>query len=965
MSTFELSSDEANFCRSIEDADVFTIVVECDGTPNKIIRAEAIRRIFFGIPVCFPGKATPRVVKLRAQGIHLARARIEGTLFLDDMAGQNGIPSPPLVLRGCVISMPIYLRRAQLQHLSLSDCKIKQLVADGAHIYGSVVLTGLGSVETAGEYSGANDEGCCWVLLRGTTIDGSVAAGEARLVAPRARRDYRREIQPANYAIDLSESNISGALLLTPNFTGIGGVCISRARIGQNCVGQGSVIAVEESAFNARRAMIGGEVILRPVDTVEGFVIPFKSDGDVDFSGAKIDGSVAMMGAELTGAFSARDSKIGANVYLSVWQGRSSTQSFSAKGGVWLDRVDIAGNLELYGASVHEIAATDADIGGSASLCDWFGRDGPRRFNASGAVGLWGAKIAGNLNMHGASVRALAATNIEVRGSAFLCGWSSGKDSLFAFSARNGVGLWNAKIGIDLDMRGALVDETTEATDPRDLRDPAIGGIVAATGAEVGGNVFFSVLWGGGAAILSSVAVKKVWLDGAKIRGDLDMRGANVGGVAAENAEIGGEAFFGVWLNESSPSVQSVVKGRLSLRGARITNSLHVFDTLFESESKQARAEVDLRNLHTTILDDGDGMAWEQRGRRPVLRLEGFEYSRLQHNREAEPVEQYGWRRHVPDSFRIFAAKWQQTLRRVPVTIWVSIFYAASLLAILSALGYIQRIQSSWLCLVAFLSLVVCRFAEADFLGQSAWQRRLEWLSLQYTDPSICPASAEYTPDPYERLTAVFRAEGSFEDARRITQKRLAIERHLRVFVLFRWIGWLYEACFNSGLAPGRALATFTGCIIFGTLAVSVADHGVNSSMVHRVSPMVGRFVDTLSIPIPSIRPVLVVETTTVTPYALVSNTAAASKPAFGLGTPENALSSDLPCGDQIEPSLYALDIFVPALEVHQESKCGISTEPAAIWWRIGKAAYAVLGWIVTSLTVLTVSGVLRRHLEA
>jgi hypothetical protein len=33
--------------------------------------------------------------------------------------------------------------------------------------------------------------------------------------------------------------------------------------------------------------------------------------------------------------------------------------------------------------------------------------------------------------------------------------------------------------------------------------------------------------------------------------------------------------------------------------------------------------------------------------------------------------------------------------------------------------------------------------------------------------------------------------------------------------------------------------------------------------------------------------------------------------------------------------------------------------------WRIGLALYAVLGWIVTALTVLTVSGVARRHLEA
>jgi hypothetical protein len=243
----------------------------------------------------------------------------------------------------------------------------------------------------------------------------------------------------------------------------------------------------------------------------------------------------------------------------------------------------------------------------------------------------------------------------------------------------------------------------------------------------------------------------------------------------------------------------------------------------------------------------------------------------------------------------------------------------------------IRWTQSSWFFLVALLSLIVCRFAEAHFLGQAAWQRRLEWLSLQYADPSNLPDSTEYTPDPYQRLTTVFRAESSFEDARRITQKWLEIERHLIVFVLFLWIGWLYVVCFNSGLSPGRALITFTVCFIFGTCALSVADQGVDSFAAHRVSPMITDFVDTLSIPIPTIRPVLVVETTPVTPYALAANTAATSKPAFGIGTPENALSSDRPFGDQIEPALYALYIFVPALEVHQESKRSISTVPAAI----------------------------------
>lgn len=163
MSNFELSADEARLVRAIEDAEPAIFAPGGDGAPTAIIRADAIRRLFLGVTVSFPVEGTSRVAKLHSQGIHLVGVRIEGPLSLDDMSGRDGAPIPPLVLRNCVIPMPITLTRARLQHLSLSDCKIKHLVADGAHIVGSVVLAGLQSAETARECSGANGEGRCWV----------------------------------------------------------------------------------------------------------------------------------------------------------------------------------------------------------------------------------------------------------------------------------------------------------------------------------------------------------------------------------------------------------------------------------------------------------------------------------------------------------------------------------------------------------------------------------------------------------------------------------------------------------------------------------------------------------------------------------------------------------------------------------------------------------------------------------
>jgi len=69
-------------------------------------------------------------------------------------------------------------------------------------------------------------------------------------------------------------------------------------------------------------------------------------------------------------------------------------------------------------------------------------------------------------------------------------------------------------------------------------------------------------------------------------------------------------------------------------------------------------------------------------------------------------------------------------------------------------------------------------------------------------------------------------------------------------------------------------------------------------------------------------------------------------------------------CGDQIEPALYALDVFVPLLDLREESKCAVSSEDSAWAWRFAKSAYAILGWIVTSALIVALSGVVRRLFE-
>lgn len=76
------------------------------------------------------------------------------------------------------------------------------------------------------------------------------------------------------------------------------------------------------------------------------------------------------------------------------------------------------------------------------------------------------------------------------------------------------------------------------------------------------------------------------------------------------------------------------------------------------------------------------------------------------------------------------------------------------------------------------------------------------------------------------------------------------------------------------------------------------------------------------------------------------------------------------PCNVGVTSMLYAADVFIPLLDLDQEDRCTIRAAPDSDrfdryrWWRIAKALYELVGWIVISLTILTISGVMRRDIE-
>ena len=70
-------------------------------------------------------------------------------------------------------------------------------------------------------------------------------------------------------------------------------------------------------------------------------------------------------------------------------------------------------------------------------------------------------------------------------------------------------------------------------------------------------------------------------------------------------------------------------------------------------------------------------------------------------------------------------------------------------------------------------------------------------------------------------------------------------------------------------------------------------------------------------------------------------------------------------CGDEISEPLYALDVLIPLIDLRQENRCEIAAVPPEertarpFWgserlWAWLKALYAIAGWFLVSLAILT-----------
>ena len=201
------------------------------------------------------------------------------------------------------------------------------------------------------------------------------------------------------------------------------------------------------------------------------------------------------------------------------------------------------------------------------------------------------------------------------------------------------------------------------------------------------------------------------------------------------------------------------------------------------------------------------------------------------------------------------------------------------------------------------------------------WQDRLRWLKLQL-EPHL---KADFKPQPWEQVIAVLRRMGHDADARKIAiaKQDALLKSGLRSRWWSRlWHGFLGETI-KYGYESWRALIWMAVIILIGTVIFRDADRAdlivpakERVYLDHRYEATQGKWLPP-------------------------------EYPSFA-------------------PLVYAADVFVPILDLHQETHWRPATSKGVWGWAvmIFMWFYIVLGWVFTTLAVAGLTGLVRQRAE-
>ncbi len=846
-----------------------------------------------------PGIGRPWSIGLA--GLRIRGADIVGSLDLRD-AAQPGEGLPALVLEACHIPESIHLCAARLARLSIAQSEFTELCLNEANVDGPL--------DFSGAKSAGGTDGIAWIDARNALIAGQVTGDGARLRAVAAREPG--EIRPGEHraALWLRDAEIRGSVQLVNGFVAHGGVSLDTAQVrGDVRLTGAEVWAGEDDAFSAQNARIGGSLRLN-----RGFV----AHGVVWLHSASINDELVLTRATLLGGTPAglrpRDggperpedrrslvagtTDVGADCWL---RGATATSLVSLRGSRIRGTLQ-ASDLMIRAGDDNAFDGDDMEISNGVDFTD---------ARVSGSISLKGAEIGSSLNLDGARIGALQVN----------------------FTALDAT---NARVGADATF-GQPKDSTA-------IFDGM--GRLDLTGLYVRGNLRFA-----------GCRVSNQSSDGTRIAIEL------------ERARIEGSLHFGSI--DQAGARQSTFHGRgeVNVSGAVVGRDFLANHATFSNPGRSA--------IYAKDVQVGDDLRLVETEAAGDLRFERAEIAgSLKWDRlriSARRPAQNGKTMPAPAEFR--RARIGSALKaELLLTVAGSAIDLRGLRVheiedwTLHGWGSPRTCNCCTECEIDFDGMVYERITIPDLPGsRPVWHRweendipssfpgpavhprgglLLNWILHQRRPNEGRRVEKDHFPQPFRQLARVLRDQGEEEAARFITvSERWATPSK----GLIGWVRrWFFGPLFEFGLSPKRGLITVLVYLMFGAFGVWLAKE---NNMLVETSMVASTSIASSSPVIPQDRP-----------PATITH-----QHAFMTAMPEKTDTEELVCTDTATDVatdfVYAADMIVPFIPLHEETKCEISTERSygAEAWRVGKALYTIVGWLIVSITLATFAGLLKR----
>ncbi|MGA3402276.1 MAG: hypothetical protein ABSC95_23965 [Acetobacteraceae bacterium] len=742
----------------------------------------------------------------------------------------------------------------------------------------------------------------CWIDARAASIGGDVLGERAMLRAPATRPSEQLRDGDRRAALWLAGATIDGSVRLVDGFSADGGVSIDAARVrGDVRLDGGAMCSAEADAFNARSATIGGVLYIRRcVLYGVAWLMGLRTGGSVEFSDTTIYGTI------------------------DPWE---------------VPDVNPRERNDPHWARKALVIA-DTDVGASLRLT--------RGFVAHGSVNLAASRVRGSIDATGAEfhnmvesgrARALDATNAEIGANLLLDG----------AIATGRIDIAGARIGGKLSFLDARLSNCT--TDRG-------GQALEAANVSVGGNAEF------GREQRGSAWFGVVNLTGAQIGGDLSFAHSSV-----QNATPGGE---GVAIVARRAKVQGSIaldngftaEGAVLLSGTTIGRDLRIDDATIRNPGQSA--------IYAKDIEIGDDLTLRKSTIEGHLRFArivvtgAVVWDQLTLGLAADPPDDRGSRldlMHARIGARLICgdvtcvSPCRIDLTGMRVTTievahpngWGRVTRATRS----SDDYYPLRLDGLLYERIALPNLGnynpshALRRRAGIPTGATRWfgpprralsDRLIDWLLRCSQAPDVRfderPAGngtweTYFRPQPFRHLAGVLRAQGLEEEAHSVAiAEQWATPRTWWSYPVY----WSYGVCFGFAMRPRRALITLIVYVALGTGLAWLALHN-------------GWMVET---------PQIAAST-----YTVEQDLA---KRAFALAPDPSKTRPHLACIDLSElpdAIVYAADTVLPFIPLRQETKCELA--PDWHYLRLLRAGYTVLGWIVTSLALLTFSGIIRR----